>query len=284
MPCCVGIAVAKAQVDLALRPSGERWAVPNDPSGVTTRVDQLQALQPTRIVLEATGGLERMVTSAWATSGLPVVGVNPRQALDCARATGQLATTEAFEARALAHCAEVIRPPPRPLPDALAQARRALVGRRQPLIIRRTAEQHRLAGTRARLTQDMTAPMAWLKARLATLDDARETLLRASPLWRAHTTISCRVPRALGPCVPAPSCWHSPSWGRSRGSRSRRWSAWPRSMVTVGPCEAGAACGEAARLCAPCSIWGPSWPRASTRGSQPFTSGCWPRGSAKKWP
>ena len=51
-------------------------------------VDQLQALDPTLMVLEATGGLERLVTSALATAGLPVVVVNPRQARDVARATG----------------------------------------------------------------------------------------------------------------------------------------------------------------------------------------------------
>jgi len=89
MPCCVGIDVAKAQLDIALRPSGERWSVPNDPNGVTTLVDRMQTLQPTLIVLEATGGLERMVTSALATAGLPVVVVNPRQVRDVARATGQ---------------------------------------------------------------------------------------------------------------------------------------------------------------------------------------------------
>ena len=69
VPCCIGIDVAKAQLDIALRPSGERWAVPNDASGVTTLVDQLQALHPILIVLEATGGLERAVTSALATAG-----------------------------------------------------------------------------------------------------------------------------------------------------------------------------------------------------------------------
>src|SRR5882672_1305763 len=46
VPCCSGIDVAKAQWDIALRPSGERWTVPNDTSGVTMRVDQLQALYP----------------------------------------------------------------------------------------------------------------------------------------------------------------------------------------------------------------------------------------------
>ena len=46
MPCCVGIDGATAQVESALRPSGERWAVPNDASGVTTLVERLQALPP----------------------------------------------------------------------------------------------------------------------------------------------------------------------------------------------------------------------------------------------
>src|SRR2546421_7377498 len=184
VPCFVGIDVAKAQLDIALRPSGERWAVPNDASGVMTLVDRVQALHPALIVLEATGGLERAVTSALATAGLPVVVVHPRQARDGARATGQLATTDALDARALAHCADVIRPTPRPRPDAQTQELRALLGRRQPLIGMRTAAQNRLAGTNARLTKDIAAHMTWRNAAIATLDDDLETILRASPLWR----------------------------------------------------------------------------------------------------
>src|SRR5262245_25553295 len=129
-PCVVGIDVAKAQLDIALRPSGERWTVPNDTGGVVTLVEQLQPLHPTLMVLEATGGLERVVTAALATAGLPVVVVHPRQARDFARATGQLAKTDALDAGALAHFADVIRPTPRPLPDAQTQALRALLGRR----------------------------------------------------------------------------------------------------------------------------------------------------------
>jgi transposase len=195
--------VAKAQVDMALRPSGERWAVPNDASGVATLVDRVQPLHPTLMVLEATGGLERAATSALAAAGLPVVGVHPRQARACARATGPLATTAALEARALARCADVIRPLPRPLPDAQTQELRALLGRRQPLSVMRTAAQHRLAGTSARLTQAMAAPMTWLKADIATLDDDLETLLRASPLWRENDDV---LPRATGI---GPVCAHT---------------------------------------------------------------------------
>jgi len=198
VPCCIGIDVAKAPLDIALRPSGERWAVPNDASGVATLVDRVQALHPTLIVLEAPGGLERAGTSALATAGLPVVVVNPRQVRDCARATGPLAKTEALDARALAHCADVIRPTPRPLPDAQTQELRALLGRRQHLIVLRTAEQNRLAGTSERLTKDIAAHMTWRNADIATLDDDRETMLRARPLWRENDELLQRA-KGIGP-------------------------------------------------------------------------------------
>jgi transposase len=165
---------------------------------VTTRVDRMQTLRPTLIVLEATGGVERTVTSALATAGLPVVVVNPRQVRDVARAPGQLATTDALDARALAHCADVIRPTPRPLPDAQTHALRALLGRRQHLIVMRTAAQHRLAGTSERLAKDITAPMTGLNADSATLDDELETLRRASPLWRANDDLLQRA-KGIGP-------------------------------------------------------------------------------------
>jgi transposase len=198
VPCFVGIDVAKAQLDIAVRPAGERWAVPNDADGVVTLVERLQALHPTLIVLEATGGLERIATAALATAGLPVVIVNPRQARDFARATGQWAKTDALDARALAHFADVIRPTPRPLPDTQTQELRALLSRRQQLIGMRTAEQNRLAGTSERLTQDIKAHIAWLNARIATLDADLETMLRASPLWRENDDLLQSVP-GIGP-------------------------------------------------------------------------------------
>lgn len=229
----VGIDVAKAQLDIALRPTGERWAVPNDPRGIVTLVARLQAVHPTRIVLEATGGLERAVTVALATAGLPVVVVNPRQVRDCARATGQLATTDAFDARALAHCADAVRPTPRPLPDAQTQELRALLGRRQPLVAMRTAEQHRLAGMSGRLQTDIEAHIAWLNTRLATLDDDLETALRASPLWRENDDLLQSVP-GIGPVCARTFLRELPELG----TRNRQQIA---ALVGVAPlnCDSG---------------------------------------------
>ena len=65
------LAVAVCRADPADAPT-PCWTVPNDPAGVTTLRRQLQRHAPARIVLEATGGLERLVASTLGAAGLPV--------------------------------------------------------------------------------------------------------------------------------------------------------------------------------------------------------------------
>ena len=198
VPLFVGIDVAKAQLDVALRPTGERWAVVNDDPGIATLVARLQAVHPMLIALEATGGYQRAVVAARAAAGLPVAVVNPRQVRDFAKATGQLAKTDALDARALAHFAEAVRPTPRPLPDAQADELRALLARRRQWVAMRTAEHNRLGSAPARLQADIQAPLTWLNTRLAGLDDDLDTTLRASPVWREREELLRSVP-GIGP-------------------------------------------------------------------------------------
>ena len=197
-PCLVGIDVANAPLDMALRPPDERWAVANDDAGMAALVAHRQVLQPTVIVLEATGGYQRAVVAALAAARLPVAVVHPRQGRDVAKATGQLAKTDALDARALAPFAAAGRPPPRPWPDAQADARRALLARRRHLVPMRTAEQNRLGSAPARLQPDIQAPSTGLNERLALLDDDLDPALRASPGWRERAELGRSVP-GMGP-------------------------------------------------------------------------------------
>jgi transposase len=93
----------------------------------------------------------------------------------------------------------------------------------------RTAAQNRLAGTSGRLTQDIEAHIAWLKTRIATLDDDLETRLRASPLWRANDDLWPSVP-GLGPVCARPLRRARPALGR----RTRQQSA---ALVGVAPLQ-----------------------------------------------
>jgi transposase len=194
----VGIDVAKAQLDVALRPTGDRWAVSNDETGIATLVVRLQAVQPTLIVLAATGGYHRAMVAALAAAALPLVVGNPRQVRDFAKATGQLATTDVLDARAVAHFAEAVRPAPRPLPAAQTAELRALLARRRQRIAMRTAEQNRLETAPPRLRADIEAHITWLTQRVAALDDDLDTPLRASPVWRERATLYRSVP-GIGP-------------------------------------------------------------------------------------
>src|SRR5262245_38189696 len=112
------------------------------------------------------GGYQRAVVAALAAAGLPVAVVNPRQTRDFAKATGQLGTTDALDARALAHVAEAVRPTFRPLPDAQADELRALLVRRRQLVAMRTAEQNRLGHAPSRLQTEIQAHITWLNTRL----------------------------------------------------------------------------------------------------------------------
>jgi len=84
----VGIDVAKAELVVFARPSGEPWVVANDEAGVGELAARLRGMAPELVVLEATGGYELLAVAPLAAADLPVVVVNPRQVRDFAKATG----------------------------------------------------------------------------------------------------------------------------------------------------------------------------------------------------
>src|SRR5579864_7815315 len=190
----VGIDVAKAQLDIAVRPSGEQRVSRHDEAGIAALVTRLQAVQPALIVLEATGGREAPLAAALATAGLAVAVVNPRQVRDFARAVGQLAKTDALDAQLLARFAEVVHPTPRPLPDAAAQELSALLGRRRQLLGMLTAERQRLDTAGPAVRRHIQRHIAFLEQELADLDRYLHDAVQASPLWREQDDLLRSVP------------------------------------------------------------------------------------------
>lgn len=195
----VGIDVSQTCLDIATRP-GTSYSLTHDESAIATLVEQLRVLSPTLIVLEATGGMEIPLTSALATAGLPVVVVNPRQVRDFAKASGRLAKTDALDAQMLAQFAEMLRPQPRPLPDAETRALAALLTRRRQLVEMLTAEKNRLLSAASPIRTRVRAHIAWLKRELEHTNTELSEAIRQSPVWREKDDLLQSVP-GVGPVL-----------------------------------------------------------------------------------
>jgi transposase len=192
-----GIDVSRATLDVAVY-DGPTTRVANDTAGCKAVVKQLQDAHTTLVVLEATAVYHRAVTTALVTAGIPVAVVNPRQARDFAKSTGQLAKTDRLDAAMLARFAAVVRPTPRPIPDDATQALAALLERRRQLVEMLTAEKNRLAVALPPVRPSVQRIIRALEKALATSDDELDRWIRSSPVWRAQEDLLRSVP-GVGP-------------------------------------------------------------------------------------
>jgi len=209
----VGIDVSKAQLDVALRPSGQRWSVANDNSGTVTLVSQLHTVSPTLVVVEATGGLELPVTRALAGAGVPVAVVNPRQVRDFAKATGRLAKTDALDAQVLAQFAEAVHPQPRPLPNEQTQQLQDLVARRRQVVEILTAEKNRLGQAPQQLRERIVSHVKWLEEELRQLEQELERLQQSCEAWQEKSRLLSSVP-GVGPGLTSTLLAYLPELGQ----------------------------------------------------------------------
>ena len=191
----IGIDVAKKHLDIHVLPDNTAFTVSRDDGGLDELVNRLRQLAPQLIVLEATGGYEKVVLASLAGAGLAVLAVNPRQVRDFARACGRLAKTDRLVAAIIAHFAERLRPPLRPLPDAAAQALGAIVVRRRQIIDMISAENMRLQQTLARKVQtSIKAHLTWLQEQLTSIDDDLDATIKENDTWLHNEQLLDAVP------------------------------------------------------------------------------------------
>lgn len=206
----IGIDVCKAMLDVAIhgQPGLERY--PNTPVGIRRLLRRLGKLADIRVVVESTGGYESAVTDACAHAGFWIARINPRQGRDFARATGQLAKTDALDAGVLAEMATVFHARLRPYqaPPAWPSELKAWLRRRQQVLDARQ---------RTRQQWDLAIPalnplMRQTLAALCKEMKAIDTQLAA--LTKAHTTPALKSAKGLGPVFQTTALALLPELGR----------------------------------------------------------------------
>jgi transposase len=213
----VGIDVSKAKLDLVVLPSGQQFTVGNDRAGIASLVERLKPLAATRVVLEATGKLERLAVSELAGAGLTVVVVNPGQVRHYAKARGKRAKTDPIDARLIAEFARDLKPESHPLPDAETQALAALCQRRNQLLEMQQMENNRLERSERATRDSIKALLRSLKRELEHLEEEIDRRIKKSPIWQAKSELLASM-KGIG----AISCSALLAWLPELGQFSRQ--------------------------------------------------------------
>jgi transposase len=208
-----GIDVSKATLDLAITNRKEIRRFRNDESGINQIVDYLKRNIPVLTVMEATGGLEKLLAASLEVEQIPIVVVNPRQVRDYARSVGKLAKTDTIDAWILAGFARDIHPEVRPLPEKQAEEIKALLTRRQQIIEMITMENNRLKRAPLGVIPSIEEHIEWLKQRLKGIDNDLEDSIQRSPIWREKDQLLKSVP-GVGPVLSLTLLGALPELGR----------------------------------------------------------------------
>ncbi len=209
----VGIDVSKAWLDIAVQGQAETFRLSNDDSGIVDLVKRMEALKPALIVLEPTGGFERLVVAELTQASLPVVVVNAKRVRDFARATGRLAKTDKLDAKVLAHFAASIRPAVRRLRSKEEEQLTALLTRRRQVLDMLTVEKNRLVTVRAKMHADIEAHILWLSNSLKELNQEIGSFVESSPIWKEKEAVLQSVP-GVGPVTCATMLGMLPELGK----------------------------------------------------------------------
>jgi transposase len=190
----VGIDVCQKYLDVYVRPSSQSFQLTNNEVGISKLIQRLVKIQPELIVLEATGGMEIDAAIKLTQAELAVAVINPRQARDFAKATGQLAKTDVIDARVLAHFADAIRPEVRQISDQSSRQLEDLVARRRQISDMITAEKNRRRGKTNSVQASIDQHIEWLKQQLKEIESQIKFKIALNEDWKRKMNLLTSVP------------------------------------------------------------------------------------------
>ena len=197
----VGIDVSKARLDAYCLERQRRLAVGNDATGI----EQLVAwLTPgSLVVMEASGGYERLAHRLLTARGIKAAVVNPARVRHFAKASGVLAKTDRLDAAVIARYGAFAHPAPTPVRDGRREAVAELLGYRRQLLGEITARSQQLGHLRtASLIERAKAALERLRRDKAELDALLRRTIAGDPELEATAALLGGTP-GVGPVLVA---------------------------------------------------------------------------------
>lgn len=179
-----GVDVSKSWLDVCAEPCGAEGRFRNDAAGLGALAEFCRAHGVDLVVMEASGGYERLAFLLLWELGVPCAIVNARSVRRFAEAMGFLEKTDRIDAAMIGRYAVARRVQPTSPPSAAQQRLRALVARLTQVGGDLTIhKQRRSAAFDAETVASLAEVIALLKRQQRALEGEIASLIDDDPLW-----------------------------------------------------------------------------------------------------
>jgi transposase len=143
----VGVDVAKDSLEIYLPFSKQNLSIENSIESIDDFCLQLKKKRKLMVIMEATGGYEKLLVDRLFKHGIAVAVVNPRQVRDFAKGIGLDAKTDPIDAQVISKFGEVVQPAAMAEKSDHEKKHSALVTRRSQLLDMINQEKNRIKQT-----------------------------------------------------------------------------------------------------------------------------------------
>ena len=204
-------------MDVTVRPTGKRWVLPYDETGIEGLIPQIVDLEPALVVAGGYGRLGVPLVAGPGRCGTAGGGGQPTPGPGLRQGHRNAGQDRHSGRGVLAHFADAVRPEVRPLQDAATQVLNSLTARRPQVMTMLVSEKNRLGTASGAVSPRAVSPriaahIAWLEQELSDLDKGLRQTLRQSPVWREKDDLLRTVP-GVGPQLSLTLLAHLPELG-----------------------------------------------------------------------
>lgn len=190
----IGIDVAKDSLAVFVDSLNQHLDCLNQTKDLRKLARKFKKLNPTLIILEASGGYESLAATIFSEFELPYAVVYPLRVRQFALGAGIIAKTDDIDAQTIAHYGRVVDIPPKPLHlDELVHIH-ALTTRRQQLLEMRLAEQNRLETVHPSIHPNIKNHLDWLLLQIQKVETEIEDHLKKDEALQEKDQLLQSVP------------------------------------------------------------------------------------------
>jgi transposase len=209
----IGIDVSKALLDIIVLPAKHYFQVENTKQGIKELLKTLKPLGEMLIVMEATGGYEKLVANTLSKANLDVAVINPRQIRDFAKAIGRLAKTDKIDAHVIALYAEKCTPEPNITANEKQQKLADLQARRRQIVDMIVMEKNRLDKATPSAKKSIKKVISFLEKELGHVEKELQKAIQADPEFARKDALLKSI-KGVGDAVSAAILANLPELGK----------------------------------------------------------------------